>query len=57
MNRLKALTMLLKIVEECEKHDGEENGGCRSCSFGSGRMCMASGGTDIPNTWNVKDKI
>jgi len=57
MTRVKALMLLLKIVEECEKHDGEENGGCQSCPFGSGGMCMASGGTDIPNTWNVKAKI
>ena len=57
MTRVKALTMLLKIVEECEKHDVEENGGCRNCPFGSGVTCMATGGQDIPNTWIVKDKI
>lgn len=57
MTRVKALTMLLKIVKECEKHDGEENGGCLSCPFGSGGMCMASRGTDIPITWAVNDKI
>lgn len=57
MTRVKALTILLKIVEECEKHDTEETGGCLSCPFGSGGICMASHGTDIPITWIVKDKI
>lgn len=58
MTRIKALTMLLKIVKECDKHDGgEENGGCQRCPFGSGGECMACGGKDIPNTWIVKDKI
>ena len=57
MTRVEALTMLLKIVEECEKHDGEETGGCQSCPFKSGVNCMASGGKDTPNAWIVKDKI
>lgn len=57
MTRLKALTMLLKIVEECEKHEVEGKRACQSCPFGSGVTCMASGGEDIPNAWIVKDKI
>lgn len=57
MTKAKALKMMLQMVEECEKHGGDNGGGCRECVFGYGVHCLASDGNDIPSSWLINEKI
>ena len=62
MTKLEAVTMALKIVNECDKHD-TEGGSCMNCVFGirngdgKSAHCMVSEGNDIPHNWTIKDKL
>lgn len=56
MTKLKAVTLALKIVNECQKHE-TDGGSCRECPFGENGQCMVSAGNDIPTNWNAVDKL
>lgn len=57
MTKLKAVTLALKIVNECQKHD-TDGGSCRECPFDGGNgHCMVSAGNDIPMNWSAVDRL
>ncbi len=56
MTKLKAVTLVLKIIDECQKHDTEGES-CEHCPFGNNGRCMVSGGNDYPTKWNALDKL
>lgn len=56
MTKLEAIRIMLEIVTECEKHD-TDGGGCKTCPFGHENSCLVSAGNDIPQYWQIKDKL
>jgi len=57
MTKLKAVTLALKIINECQKHDND-GGSCRECPFSDeSKHCIVSAGNDIPTNWNAIDKL
>lgn len=50
MNKEKALITALKIVNTCNKHDGE--GECTKCPFNI-NGCIVTDGNNVPSDWRV----